>query len=88
LIGAAIAGGVGTAGYWWGYRAAEGRLIDVPAAMGVALTGWDAAVWLRLMRDNDISRVNRSCARQNGREACSFVMWTEPVSSPVTVGGR
>jgi hypothetical protein len=78
LLGVALAGGVGVASYWWGYRAAENRLIDVPTVLGAALTGRDAAVWLDLMRYNDIARVNRTCAAQNGRNACSFVMWAEP----------
>jgi hypothetical protein len=87
LLGVAIAGGVGTAGYWWGYHAAENRLIEVPAAVGLALTGRDAAVWLELIRDNDIARVNRTCAPQNGRNACSFVMWAEPMPPPRRANG-
>jgi hypothetical protein len=88
LLGMLLAGGVGTAGYWWGYHAAENRLIEVPAAIGLALTGRDAAVWLDLIRDNDIARVNRTCAPQNGRNACSFVMWAEPMPPPRANGGR
>ena len=87
LLGAAIAGGVGAAGYCWGYRAAENRQIEVPAALGAALTARDAAVWLGLIRDNDIARVNRTCAPQNGREACSFGMWAEPMPPPRANGG-
>jgi hypothetical protein len=79
LLGMAIAGGAGAGGYWRGYRAAESQLLDIPATVGVALTGRDAAVWRDLMRDNDIARVNRTCAQQNGRNACSFVMWAEPM---------
>jgi hypothetical protein len=88
VLGGTIAGGVGAAGYWWGYHAAESQLIDVSAAVGAALTGRDAAVWLDLMRENDIARVNRTCAAQNGRNACSFVMWVEPVSPPRATGLR
>jgi hypothetical protein len=40
------------------------------------------------MRENDIARVNRTCAAQNGRKACSFVMWVEPVSPPRATGLR
>ena len=88
LLGMAIAGGAGAGGYWWGYRAAESQLVDVPAAVGVTLTGRDAAVWRDLMRDNDIARVNRTCAPQNGRNACSFSMWVEPVPPPRVTGPR
>jgi hypothetical protein len=88
LLGTAIAGGSGTAGYWWGCRAAEDRLIEVPAAVGLALSGRDATAWLDLIRDNDIARVNRTCAQQNGRNACSFVMWAEPMPQPRANSGR
>ena len=91
LAGAVLAGSVliaGVAGYWWGYRAAETRLVDVPAAIGASLTGRDAAVWLDLMRNNDIGRVNRNCANQNGRTACSFSMWTEQMPPPGQMGPR
>ena len=65
LLGMAIAGGAGAGCYWWGYRAAEGQLVDVPAAIGVTLTGRDrGTAWRDLMRDNDIARVNRTCAPQ------------------------
>jgi hypothetical protein len=87
-LGATIAAGVGAAGYCWGYRAAENRQIEVPAALGAALTARDARVWLGLIRDNDIARVNRTCAPQNGREACSFMMWAEPMPPPRANGGR
>jgi hypothetical protein len=88
LLGVTIAGGVGTAGYRWGYHAAENRLIEIPSVVGLALTGRDAAVWLDLMRDNDIARVNRTCAPQDGRNACSFVMWAEPMPPPRANGMR
>ena len=80
-----MAGAAWGGGYWCGYRAAEGRLVDVPAALGVALTGRDAAEWLRLIRDNDIGRVNRSCNEQNERRACAFWLWTEP--APLRTAG-
>ena len=70
------------------YHVAESQLVDVPAAVGAALTGRDAAAWVDLMRENDIGRVNRTCAAQNGRKACSFVMWVEPVSPPRATGLR
>jgi hypothetical protein len=79
LLGMALAGAAWGGGYWWGYRAAEDQLVNVPAALGAALTGRDAAVWLQLIRDNDISRVNRTCNEQNNREACAFWLWIEPV---------
>jgi len=82
LLGMAITGGAWSGGYWWGYRAAENRLAPVPAALGEALTGRDAAIWLTLIQNNDIARVQRNCARQNGREACAFMLWTDPVPPP------
>jgi hypothetical protein len=82
LLGMAIVAGAWSGGYWWGYRAAENRLAPVPAALGEALTGREAAVWLTLIQNNDIDQVRRTCAAQNGREACAFTLWTEPVSPP------
>jgi len=85
LLGMVMAGAAWGGGYWWGYRAAEDRLVNVPAALGEALTGRDAGVWLSLIRDNDIGRVNRTCNVQNERKACAFWLWTEPVP-PRTAG--
>ena len=82
LLGMAIVGGAWSGGYWWGYQAAEDRLAPVPAALGAALTGREAEVWLTLIQNNDIGRVQRTCAGQNGREACAFSLWTEPVPPP------
>jgi len=82
LLGMGIAALAGAGGYWWGYRAAGAQLVPVPAALGEALTGRDAALWLALIRNNDIGRVNRTCAMQNGRTACSFALWAEPVPPP------
>ena len=80
LLGMAIVLGAWSGGYWWGYRAAENRLAPVPAALGEALTSREAAIWLTLIQNNDIDRVRRTCTGQNGREACAFTLWTEPVS--------
>jgi hypothetical protein len=82
VLGMAIAGGAWGGGYWWGYRAAENRLAPVPAALGEALTGREAEVWLTLIQNNDIDRVQRTCAAQNGREACAFTLWAEAVPPP------
>jgi hypothetical protein len=91
LAGAVLAGSgliAGAGAYWWGYRAAENRLIEIPAAIGAALTGRDAAAWLDLMRNNDIAQAHRTCAAQNGRNACSFALWTEPMPPPRADGVR
>lgn len=82
LLGMAIAGGAWSGGYWWGYRTAENRLINIPAALGEALTGQDAAAWLALIKNNDLGRVNRTCGEQSGRRACSFSLWIEAVPPP------
>ena len=82
LLGMTIVLGAWSGGYWWGYRAAEDRLAPVPAALGAALTGREAEVWLTLIQNNDIDRVRPTCAGQNGREACAFTLWTEPVPPP------
>jgi hypothetical protein len=82
VLGMAITGGAWSGGYWWGYRAADNRLAPVPAAVGMALTGREAEAWLTLIQNNDIGQVRRSCAAQNGREACAFTLWTEPVPPP------
>jgi hypothetical protein len=81
-LGMAIVLGAWGSGYWWGYRAAENRLAPVPATLGEALTGREAAVWLTLIQNNDIDQVRRTCAAQNGREACAFTLWTEQVPPP------
>jgi len=44
-------------------------------------------VWVNLIRNNDIGRVNRTCNEQSGRKACAFWLWTEPVSAR-TAGAR
>jgi hypothetical protein len=82
VLGMAIVGGAWSGGYWLGYRAAEDRLASVPAAFGEALTCREAEAWLTLIQNNDIDRVRRNCAPQNGREACAFSLWTEPVPPP------
>jgi hypothetical protein len=82
LLGMAVAGGAWSGGYWWGYRTAENRLINIPSALGDALTGQDAAAWLALIRNNDLGRVNRTCGEQSGRKACSFSFWIEAVPPP------
>jgi len=82
VLGMVIVAGAWSGGYWWGYRAAENRLAPVPAALGEALTGREAAIWLTLIQNNDIDQVRRTCAAQNGREACAFTLWSEPVPPP------
>ena len=78
LLGMITAGGAWSGGYWRGYRAAEDQLAGVPAALGGAMTGRDAAVWAGLIRHNDMERVKRTCGEQNGRAFCSFALWTGP----------
>jgi len=85
LAGSVLFAGAGC--YWWGYRVAEDRLVNVPAALDEALTGRDAGVWVSLIRNNDIGRVNRTCNEQSGRKACAFWLWTEPVPAR-TAGAR
>jgi hypothetical protein len=82
VLGMAITGGAWSGGYWWGYRAAESRLAPVPVALGGALTGREAAVWLTLIQNNAIDQVRRTCTAQNGREACAFTLWTEAAPPP------
>ena len=82
VLGMVLVVGAWSGGYWWGYRAAENRLAPVSAALGEALTGREAAIWLTLIQNNDIDQVRRTCAAQNGREACAFTLWTEPVLPP------
>jgi hypothetical protein len=81
---AALAGALGTVlvigaggGYWLGSSTEAKKYVDVPAFLGTALTGQDAAQWVNLIRLNDISRVNRMCSEQSGGTACSFSFWTK-----------
>lgn len=76
LVVALVVGASG--GYWFGSNYELSRLLEVQAAFPVALTGQGAMQWLDLMRLNDITRSSRTCAPQNGREACSIVLWTQP----------
>jgi hypothetical protein len=63
--------------YSYGFEAAENRLASVPADLQRELSGGEAAVWLTLMRNNDIRSATRQCEVQNGRKACDFSLWTE-----------
>lgn len=69
-------------GYWLGYRHEAERTLAAQAGLPVVLTGEGAAQWLNLMRLNDITRSSKTCSPQNGREACSIALWTQPPASP------
>jgi hypothetical protein len=77
LLLAAVLAGVG-AGYWFGQNAEARRFVQIPAALGVALTGPDAAQWLNLMRLNDIGKVERICGAQAGGVTCAISFWVTP----------
>jgi len=66
---------------WFGGQVSEAsQYVQVPAEMGVALTGPDAAQWLVLIRMNDISRARRDCQpvpQPTGGKACAFTLWTQ-----------
>jgi hypothetical protein len=66
------------AGWWLGSSREADKYVQVPASLGVALTGQEAAQWVNLIRLNDISRANRICAEQAGGMACSISLWTKP----------
>jgi hypothetical protein len=87
-VGMAMLIGAVAGGYWWGrtergsyaegYADAESRLATVSDDLKRELSSGDAAVWVALMRNNDIRAATRSCGAQNGRKACDFALWTEP----------
>ena len=77
LLLAAVFVGAG-AGYWFGQYAAASRFVQIPAALGVALTGPDAAQWLNLMRLNDIGKAERICGAQAGGVTCAISFWVTP----------
>jgi hypothetical protein len=78
-IGAALVFGVicGGAGYWFGRSTEADKLVQVPAQLGVALTGPDAAQWTNLIRLNDIGKASRVCSPQSGGQACAIALWTK-----------
>lgn len=76
LLAAVLAGG--RAGYWFGQSTEAARLVQVPPALGVALTGSDAAQWMNLIRLNDIGKAERVCADQAGGVACAITLWVKP----------
>jgi hypothetical protein len=88
LAAAAVVLAVGGTGlYQGGYRAGradgEARAVHLEAAIGNALTRDDAQIWLALMQNNTgISAAPRSCAPQDGRLACQFVLWGGPAPPP------
>lgn len=68
-VGAVCGGG--------GYYLGTSQYVHVPAELGMALTGSNAAQWATLMRLNDIGRAQRSCSAQAGGVACSISLWTQ-----------
>jgi len=64
--------------YWLGRVHEAAQYIQTPAALGVALTGPDAAQWVTLMRLNDINNSRRDCTTEHGGVGCSFSFWTKP----------
>ena len=77
LLLAAVLAGAG-AGYWLGQNAEARRFVQIPAALGVALTGPDAAQWLNLMWLNDIGKAERVCGAQAGGVSCAISFWVTP----------
>jgi len=82
-IGVAVAM-VTAAGCWFSGRASEAsQYVQVPAELGVALTGLNAAQWL--IRMNDICRAWRDCLpvqQPAGGKACAFTLWTQLSPTP------
>jgi hypothetical protein len=87
-VGMAMLIGAVAGGYWWGrtergsydegVAAAESRLANVSPDLTRELSLGEGAIWLNLIRNNDIRAATRSCGAQNGRKACDFALWTEP----------
>jgi hypothetical protein len=77
-IGVAVTmlfGGIsGVAGWWFGGR----PYVQVPAQLAAALKGPDAAMWINLIRLNDIGKTERVCETQGGGTACAISLWTKP----------
>ena len=46
------------------------------------LTGSEAEQWLVLMQNNDLLASNKTCGPEDGRTACSIVLWTDPLPPP------
>lgn len=66
----------GCLGILWELHEDANRYINVPAALGIALTGPEGAEWVNLIRLNDLRAVNRRCQQQTGGDACDFSFWT------------
>jgi hypothetical protein len=87
-VGIAITGGIGLYELSWRNGHAERvsevqHTVDALANAAISHGGSGAAEqWLALMQNNDIIRSPRSCFTQEGRAACSIVLWTETPPSP------
>lgn len=78
LLAAGVLAGAG-AGYWFeGQNTEAAGFVKVPAALGAALTGPDAAQWTNLIRLNDIDKAERVCGAQAGGVACTISLWVTP----------
>ena len=86
LLVALLAGA--RAGYWFGQSAEAARFVQVPAGLGVAMTGPDAAQWVDLMRLNDIGKAERVCGSRSGGVACTISLWVKPPTAKVDQAAR
>lgn len=87
LLLAALLGGAG-AGYWLGQSNEAAQFIQVPPALGVALTGPEAAQWVNLMRLNDIGKAERVCGSRSGGVACTISLWVKPPTAKADQAAR
>jgi hypothetical protein len=76
-------------GYWWG-RSTDAieinRSLDALPAAALQFRPTDAAQWLKLIQNNDITKALAACAdprtSPDGRPACNLPVWLGPAPPP------
>jgi hypothetical protein len=61
---------------------AQSSMMTAVAGIERRLTGPEAEQWLVLMQNNDLLASNKTCGPEDGRTACSIVLWTAPLPPP------
>jgi hypothetical protein len=67
---------------------ARSSLTAAVAGIERQLTGPEAEQWLVLMQNNDLLASNKTCGSEDGRTACSIVLWTGPLPPPSLAPAR
>jgi hypothetical protein len=85
FVAGALATGALLASLHWGEVAAINRALDDLPATAILHRPTDAALWLKLMRENDVEKALAGCRdgrTQDGRPACDLPVWLGPAPQP------